>query len=160
MRRVVDELSDPEDHLALDEALLVEADQDVVGESLRVWEFHKHVVVAGRSTRIDDEVDRPYCQAQGIPVLRRCSGGASVVGGPGCLMYTVVLSLAGRVGLNRIDVAHQYVMTRVLAPAGSVTRVEVPGNLRFDVAGSKILRKQPSDRAAASALPRNDPVRL
>lgn len=113
MQHIHDDLIDPADHLALDEALLLEADAGNSSEALRVWEFSRHVVVAGRATRVDKEIDREFCASRQIPVLRRCSGGASVVGGPGCLMYSVVLSLQGRDALQRIDVAHRYVMERV-----------------------------------------------
>ena len=118
MRRIIDELTEPADHLAIDEALLLEADEGRSSEALRVWEFDQHVVVAGRATRVNDEIDRPYCQRRGIPILRRCSGGAAVLGGPGCLMYSLILCLEGRAGLMKIDVAHQYVMQRVLHAVG------------------------------------------
>ncbi len=38
-----------------------------------------------------------------------------MVGGPGCLMYSVVLSTNSRPALRKIDAAHDHVMTRVLA---------------------------------------------
>lgn len=109
--------------LARDEAMLQWADQ-VVGEdestpvdteSLRLWQFDQPTVVLGRSSKIDDEVDRPWCQERRIEVLRRCTGGASVVGGPGCWMYSVVLRLLDETSIRKIDVAHDYVMRRVLA---------------------------------------------
>lgn len=114
MRRITDQLTDAADHLALDEAILLEAEENQGGEVLRVWEFTNPVVVAGRSTRVGDEVEVDFCSARGIPVLRRCSGGASVVGGPGCLMYSVILSFDRNPRLSRIDVAHRYVMNRML----------------------------------------------
>ncbi len=109
MHRIVDRLIDPPDHLAADEALLLTA-----GESLRVWEFPQPTAIAGRSTRIDDEINRSYCDLHSIPIMRRCSGGASVVGGPGCLMYSIVLDTESEPSLRRIDVAHQHVISRVL----------------------------------------------
>ncbi len=119
MHRMLDEYTDPADHLALDEAVLTSAvlglDGDRHGEVLRIWEFAEPVVVAGRSSRVHEEIDLDYCRTRNIPVLRRCTGGASVVGGPGCLMYSVVLAHACHDGLKKIDVAHQYVMERVLA---------------------------------------------
>jgi lipoate-protein ligase A len=114
MQQIVDELSDPEDHLAVDEALLLEAEEGHASDALRVWEFSRHVVVAGRGTRVSQEIDRPFCESCRIPIFRRCSGGASVVAGPGCLMYSLVLGFEGHDALRRIDVAHQYVMSRVL----------------------------------------------
>ena len=109
MQSVEETLDDPADHLALDEALLLESK-----DAIRIWEFSQPVVIAGRSSRIDDEIDREYCQAAKIPILRRCTGGAAVVGGPGCLMYSVVLNTDDQPQLHRIDAAHQHVMTRVL----------------------------------------------
>jgi lipoate-protein ligase A len=109
VRRLVESPTEPVDHLALDEAILL-AGQDTI----RLWEFSSPVVVAGRSTRIEQEIDRSYCQSQGISIYRRCSGGASVVAGPGCLMYSIVLSTESEPALRRIDVAHSYVMSRLL----------------------------------------------
>ncbi len=67
-------------------------------------------VVVGRSSRPNFEVRAEECRARQIPVLRRISGGAAVVVGPGCLMYAVVLSLRLRPELPAIDSAHQFVL--------------------------------------------------
>ncbi|MDE0862296.1 MAG: lipoate--protein ligase family protein [Rubripirellula sp.] len=119
MHRMLDDFTDPADHLALDEAILTRTEIDVNDDNpwevLRLWEFTDPVVVAGRSSRVHEEIDVDYCLSRKIPVLRRCTGGASVVGGPGCLMYSVVLAHDRHQGLKKIDAAHQYVMGRVLA---------------------------------------------
>lgn len=115
------ETHDPERQLALDEAMLATAeavagDTDTIDtESLRFWRFQQPTVVLGRSSEVDREVNRDYCDAHGIPILRRCTGGASVVGGAGCWMYSVVLRLGNRDQLRRIDAAHDHVMQHVLA---------------------------------------------
>lgn len=118
--------------LARDEAMLLWADSIVESrlggdhssqsassvattELIRTWSFVRPTVVLGRSSKIDEEVDRRFCLSRSIEVLRRCTGGASVVGGPGCLMYSVVIATPGDGELRKIDVAHDYVMTRVLA---------------------------------------------
>jgi lipoate---protein ligase len=107
-------LATPEENVALDEALLEEADiAEAVVETLRIWESPSPAVVIGRSSRADHEVDLAYCESQNIPVLRRCSGGAAVVLGPGCLMYSVVLSYALRPELHMIDQAHRLVLSRI-----------------------------------------------
>ena len=75
--------------------MLQMADESPAGESserIRVWQFDQPVVVLGRSSRVADEVNREVCEQHGIPLHRRSSGGATVLGGPGCLMYSVVLS--------------------------------------------------------------------
>ncbi|WP_146514640.1 lipoate--protein ligase family protein [Rubripirellula amarantea] len=91
-------------------------------ERIRIWSFDRHVVVLGRSSRVGDEVNRPFCEQHGITIERRASGGASVVGGPGCLMYSVVVAHHDKPHLKQIDAAHDYVMSRVL----SAVQVQLP----------------------------------
>ena len=71
-------------NLALDEALLQNAESRPEGgdEVLRLWESPQHAVVVGRSSRVAEEVDILACRAGGVPVFRRCSGGAAVAIGP------------------------------------------------------------------------------
>ncbi len=109
-------LPTPEENLALDEALLDQAETDEsAGEILRLWEPHAPMVVVGRSSKLAQEVKADECRRRGIPVLRRTSGGASIVAGPGCLMYAVVLSLNDRPELRAIDQAHRFVLGRIAA---------------------------------------------
>src|SRR5262245_48216545 len=104
----------PEENLALDEALLEEAEQaDEPRETLRLWEPDRPLVVVGRSSVVADEVNVAACEQRKIPILRRASGGAAIVAGPGCLMYAVVLSYELHPELRAIDVAHQFVMNKL-----------------------------------------------
>jgi lipoate-protein ligase A len=94
--------------------------------------------VLGRGSQGEEEVDLAACRRLGVPVLRRSSGGAAVVVGPGCLMYAVILSYELRPELRMLDAAHRFVRGRVaeaasacvshIAPAGTsdlvVTRKE------------------------------------
>ncbi len=114
MRQIKFEAKSPESQLAMDEALLMAAEAGG-GEAIRIWEFDCPTLILGRSSKWESEVNHPFCQRHSIPVLRRCSGGASVVGGPGCMMYSVVLSFAKNPSLQKIDQAHLHVMSRVLA---------------------------------------------
>lgn len=113
--------ADPALDLAIDEALMLRAEslQDQAG-ILRIWEPAQIVVVVGRGSKTHEEVQVDRCQAAGIPVLRRCSGGASVVGAPGCLMYSVVLSYDKLPHLRRLDQAHLYVMSRIEAAVRAI----------------------------------------
>lgn len=107
-------LPTPAENLALDEALLEEAEADgAVGEVLRFWESPQPFVVVGRSSRVEVEVNRDACRAAGIPVLRRVSGGAAVVAGPGCLMYAMVLSYERHPECRQLGNAHRYVLERL-----------------------------------------------
>jgi lipoate---protein ligase len=107
-------LDNPADNLAVDEALLVSAEQQG-GEFIRFWRFAVPVVVLGRGSKIREEVDVAYCEHHSIPILRRCSGGAAIVAGPDCLLYSVVLDLVSRPRLRHIDQAHAFVVGHLAA---------------------------------------------
>ena len=109
-------LATPEENLALDEALLNAAEDDpTLGVVLRLWESPTHAVVLGRNSQRQVEVDVGACESRGIPILRRTSGGASVLMGPGCLMYSLVLSCTQRPHLRAVDQAHQFVLGQIAA---------------------------------------------
>lgn len=103
------------EHRTAEHSNASQAGEPVDTELIRFWKFDKPTVILGRSSKIDEEVDRAWCEERGLDVLRRCTGGASVVGGPGCLMYSVVVGVPANGGLRNIDAAHDYVMQRVHA---------------------------------------------
>jgi lipoate-protein ligase A len=98
-------------NLALDEALLECCSPS--SEVLRVWELPSPAVIVGRASRLAEEVNRQACDRAGIPILRRCSGGAAVLLGPGCLAYSVVLATGHRPELAEVQRAHQFVLARI-----------------------------------------------
>ncbi len=109
-------------NLALDESLLSRLDRvyNVAGEPteldlevLRIWEPEQTMVVLGRSSKRTDEIKLEYCLEHQIDVLRRSSGGAAIVTGVGCLMYSVVLDLQRRPELRAVNMAHCYVLRQV-----------------------------------------------
>jgi lipoate-protein ligase A len=144
MRRLYLTLPTPEENVACDEALLDWAeDDDRAGEFLRLWESPQPVVVVGRSSRVGLEVHEDVCRQHGVPILRRSSGGAAIVAGPGCLMYALVLSHKLRPELRDIRRAHAEVLNRLadslndaLAGAGSVARAGTSDLIHLET-GSK-----------------------
>lgn len=115
MKKLLKTLPATVQNLALDEWLLHRCDSsNVPVEVLRLWENPVHAVILGRSSKVMDEVNQEFCRAHNIEYLRRSSGGASVVIGPGCLMYAVVLDYRIRPELKMLDQAHQYVMQKML----------------------------------------------
>src|SRR5579872_3053741 len=101
------------DDLALDEALLLRAEAGEGGEVLRFWERPRPAVVLGAGCRLADEVNEAACRADGVPVLRRASGGGTVLLGPGCLLYTLVLAYARDPTLHQLFPSYGYVLGRV-----------------------------------------------
>ena len=125
MQRLVLTLPSPAENVALDEALLDYAESaDEEAEVLRIWESPRPLVVIGRSSRIEEEVNKAYCEARGIPVVGRSSGGAAIVAGPGCLMYAVVVSHQLRPELKDITRAHRFVLDRIVSAVNN-TGIEV-----------------------------------
>ena len=82
---------DPREDLALDEALLRSREDRGGPGLLRVWERPAPCVALGRANRIAANVDVTACAAAGVPVLRRGSGGGTVLLGPGALCWSLVL---------------------------------------------------------------------
>lgn len=106
--------------LAIDEALLGAAErQGSTCDQLRLWESVTPAVILGRSSRVAMEALPDACHEQGIPILRRTSGGCAIVAGPGCLMYSLVLCLERRPELRSIDEAHRFVLGQLAAALGS-----------------------------------------
>lgn len=130
----------PEENLACDEALLNEAERSSQPrELLRFWESDRPVVVVGYSSHVEREVHQDYCRRSGIPILRRTSGGAAIVAGPGCLMYALVLSYQLRPQLRDLGVAHDVVMGQMreaLAPL--VSNLEHRGTCDLTLDGRKV----------------------
>ncbi len=119
MQRLDLSLPTPAENLALDEALLEWAEEDASDrECLRLWESKHPIVVVGRSSRVQKEVNEQFCRRERIPILRRSSGGAAIVTGPGCLMYALVLSYAVRPELRDITRAHAYILGRFMESLG------------------------------------------
>jgi len=117
-------LATAEQNLALDEALLLQAESsDSEREVLRFWEPDRPAVVLGSSSHVATEARIEVCAQREIPILRRSSGGAAILTGPGCLMYAVVLSYRKRPHLRPIDATHRFVLDTVL----SAIRTRVPG---------------------------------
>ena len=84
----------PAQNLACDEALLDELEAGFGEPTLRFWESHVPFIVVGYSNSTATEVNSAECKRRGIPILRRISGGGTVVQGPGCLNYNLTLPIS------------------------------------------------------------------
>jgi lipoate-protein ligase A len=117
----------PAENLACDEALLDAAEADAGDEVLRFWESREPFVVVGYANKVAAEVNVTACETHGIPVLRRCSGGGTVVQGPGCLNYTLVLRITADGPLHNIGIANQFIMRQNRAALQSLfPRTQTP----------------------------------
>jgi lipoate-protein ligase A len=113
-------LPTPAENLACDEALLEAAEAGEGGEALRFWEPRQHFVVVGYANKVDTEVNVPACESCGVPILRRCSGGGTVLQGAGCLNYALILKIGGGAPLHNISAANEFIMKRIRAAIQSM----------------------------------------
>jgi lipoate-protein ligase A len=103
-------LPTPAANLACDEALLDLCEAGLEAEIFRFWEPRQTFVVLGYANHAAREVNLPSCQAHNVPVFRRCSGGGTVLQGPGCLNYSLILRIPETGPLSTITGANNHIM--------------------------------------------------
>src|SRR5580658_1412795 len=102
----------PAENLACDEALLDWREEQSGADILRFWESPEPFVVVGYANKIQAEVNVANCEAKKVPIFRRCSGGGTVLQGPGCLNYALILRVEKSPRLASISGANIYIMER------------------------------------------------
>jgi lipoate-protein ligase A len=128
-------LPSPAENLALDEALLdvCEAGGD---EVLRFWESPQLFVVAGLGRTVTEDVWTEVCAAEQILILRRCSGGGTIVQGPGCLSYALILRQESQAELQSLSGANRFIMERNRAALANLTGLDVRVEGHTDLAAN------------------------
>ncbi len=126
-------LPSPAENLALEETLLDAAETGQSGEVLRFWESPTLFVVVGYANKVASEVNVAACEAKEIPILRRCSGGGTVVQGPGCLNYAVILRITEAGPTRSISAANEYIMERTRRAIASIHHP--PSTIHLSVRG-------------------------
>jgi lipoate-protein ligase A len=130
------ELASVAENLALDEALLEAAHAGILRVPIvRAWVAEAPTVVLGSSSRLDTEIDETACTAAGVRIVRRPSGGLTVVLGPGCVMWSVVAPHP--TGSPHLEVIHE----SMLEPLAAALRA----------AGRPVERRGTSDLALIAA---------
>jgi len=113
--------ADPHDNVALDAALFHALEATGAGETLRFWESHATAVIVGSLCHIPRQVQEDACLRDGVPIIRRSSGGGAVVVARGCLNYSLVLSLKARPELRHVTESYRVILGRI------VKALELPG---------------------------------
>jgi len=104
----------PQENIVFDEALWCLAEKHGRGEYLRFWESSEIFIVMGRIGRAEIDVNAIHTQEDNIPVLRRSSGGGTVLQGPGCLNYTLVLSKQKHPEINDLRKSYEWISVKVI----------------------------------------------
>lgn len=117
------------ENLALDEALLIDAEESAAPPILRLWEPTSWAVVLGASGRVLEELRLDACRADGVALARRSSGGGTVVLGPGVLNVSVILPRALDPALDTVEGAQSFVLERFAASLRTqIPQVRVRGS--------------------------------
>lgn len=127
----------PEENLACDEALLDLCEAGHGAEILRFWEPSRYFVVVGYANKVSDEVHHTFCDFEGIPILRRCTGGGAVLQGSGVLNYSLILRADGE--LHNIPATNSFVLERHCVAFAAILKapVEVQGHTDLAIGGLK-----------------------
>src|SRR5262249_48388119 len=129
-------------NLACDQALLDAAEAGERGEVLRFWESPVHFVAVGYANKISTEVNVSACTTRGVPILRRCSGGGTVLQGPGCLNYALILCIIPDGPTRSISAANRFILERnqvaIQSAIGNLqSAIHVQGHTDLTLAGRK-----------------------
>ncbi|HVL16074.1 MAG TPA: lipoate--protein ligase family protein [Gemmata sp.] len=125
------------ENLALDETLLLAAEEAGAGEVLRLWESPSLAVVVGSGGSVEIDVNAAACEADGVPVVRRSSGGGTVLLGPGCLCFSLVIGYESAPGLDQIRASNAYVLARVSRALRPVLAASLEGTSDLSAGGLK-----------------------
>ena len=123
----------PPAQLAADEALLDWCEAGHSEETLLFWEPGEIFVVVGYANKVSTEVDIAACATKGVPIFRRCSGGGTVLQGPGCLNYSLILRITDDGPLRNITSANQFIMERNRAAIESLADQFKTSNSKFKI---------------------------
>jgi lipoate-protein ligase A len=132
-------LPSPAENLACDEALLDACEETGGEEVLRFWEARETFVVVGYANKVAAEVNVENCRARQIPILRRCSGGGTILQGRGCLNYALILRTAEDGPCRTITSANQFIMERNRSAVESLfkSKISVRGHTDLALDGLK-----------------------
>lgn len=97
-----------------DDVLFQLAQKTGAGECVRFWESPQYGIVLGRIGKEEDDIDLEAAVKDGIPVIRRSSGGGTVLQGPGCLNYALILSKQKHPVLNDLRGSYQWISQKII----------------------------------------------
>ena len=136
MRYIDISFSSPAENLACDEVLLNLAEEGKSESIIRFWQSSQYFVVLGSANKSLREVDIKKCKEMNIPVLRRASGGGTVLQGIGCVNYCVILPISSA---PTIEQANNLVLSRNKIALERLLKVEVEhlGHTDLAIKGKK-----------------------
>ncbi|TDR84565.1 lipoate--protein ligase family protein [Enterovirga rhinocerotis] len=115
-------------------AALLRSIDDGGCDTLRFYRFPMACVI-GRNQDAGIELDLPACEAEGVEIARRVTGGGAVIMGPGILAFDLVLGTQGR-DIHQITRRAGEALTAALTALGFPAILATPGSV--EIGGRKI----------------------
>jgi lipoate-protein ligase A len=125
------------ENLALDEALLPPSEERAGAEWLRIWEWPAPAVILGAGCSLLADVNETACTADNVPILRRSSGGGTVLLGRGCLLFSLVLPYERAPELAHIGPSYRFILDRICRSL-AVPGLQCAGISDLALAGRKV----------------------
>ena len=154
MRLLVYTAPTPAEDLALEEAIQLGIEEGSSPSTWRLWQPTTPAVILGTGQEHAKEVALDVARAEGVPVLRRHSGGGAVLIGPGALNYSGFFRYADLPGSETITGAMCAGLKQILSLvktlgveaelAGLSDVVVKTGELKKKIAGNAQARKRHS----------------
>ena len=91
----------------------LDSNAETASPLLRFWEAETYFVVLGASNKAAVECNVLQCERDNVDILKRCSGGGTVLQGPGCLNYALLLPMALDKGLETIQDSNCFIMSHM-----------------------------------------------
>lgn len=102
------ETSDAYTNMAVDEAILMARIDNIVPNTLRLYQWHPSAVSIGRFQKLADEIHVDNCKKDGVDIVRRITGGGAVYhDSEGELTYSIVAKTAD-LGCKDLDMLGAY----------------------------------------------------
>lgn len=146
MKILIKTYPSPQENIACEEAVLLDLEANGEDEVLRIWEplsnggKTPYFVVLGHANRYKDEVNLAACNHNKIGIFRRCSGGGTVLNGPGCMSYCLYLRTELHPELASIQSTNHFIlnkMKQVIDPFLLDSQVEIKGTSDMTIGNKK-----------------------
>ena len=99
--------------LQWDEDQLYHCESGISKPLLRTWHLSTHAIIMGKGNKVKTEVNQNTCKQDQIPIIKRCSGGGTVLIGPGCLCYSLILPIIFHPKLRSISSTNTWIMQKM-----------------------------------------------
>ncbi|MBN1871635.1 MAG: lipoate--protein ligase family protein [Candidatus Omnitrophica bacterium] len=109
-----------QENISYDQTILELAEAGSSEEVLRFWESETYFVVLGRASKAEVDLNMRNISRDGIEVIRRGSGGGTVLQGPGCLNYSLVLAYERHHLLKNIRSSYKFILQNISASLNKI----------------------------------------